>query len=89
MDGSHLRNAESSLSCYSIVVKDNEISENGFDKLVQSSLKVENDFSVKKFNAAVPKDVAKHMREDLAGIQWTWPWQHPERCLATGLTKNP
>ena len=25
MDGSHLRNAESSLSCYSIVVKDNEI----------------------------------------------------------------
>ena len=89
MDGSHLRNAESSLSCYSIVVKDNEVSENGFDKLVQSSLKVENDFSVKRFDAAVPKDVAKYMKKDLAGIQWTWPWQQPERCLATGLTKSP
>ena len=89
MDGSHLRNAESSLTCYSIVVRDNETSERGFVKLVQSSLEVDNEFDIERFDAAIPKDVSKYMREDLAGIQWTWPWQQPERCLATGLTKYP
>ena len=87
MDGSHLRNAESSLTCYSIVVRDNEISERGFVKLVQSSLEVDNEFLVERFDATTENNVAIDFHS-FKKINWTYPWEGKQTCLKSGLTKS-
>lgn len=81
MAGPHVRDAEDQLEAYCIRIQDNPISIGGFDKLVQSSLKVENAFSVKKFNAITPNNIPIF-------LNWTWPWDGQESCLRSGLIKK-
>ena len=87
MDGSHLRNAESSLTCYSIVVRDNETSERGFVKLVQSSLEVDNQFNIERFDAVTEDNVVTDFHSNKK-MEWTYPWEGRQTCLKSGLTKS-
>ena len=42
---------------YAIVVKDNDVSEKGFERLVKSSKDVGNKFEIKRFDAITPDNV--------------------------------
>lgn len=73
---------------YSIVVKNNSISEAGYSELVQSSLDVSNNFEIKRFDAITPNDndyVLKHLN-----IKWNYPLDGlPVFDNSIGLIKNP
>lgn len=69
-----------------IVVKDNKISEYGYDILVKSSKKVGNDFDILRCNAITPSNVDYFMGN--AGLTWNYPWVGTYEDLATGLLKS-
>ena len=45
------------MKAYAIVIKGNEVSEKGYEKLLESYLKHNQEFSLKKFNAITHKNV--------------------------------
>ena len=51
------------MKAYAIVVKDSQVSEKGYENLVQSSKSVGNKFKIKKFNAVTPRTVDNIMIE--------------------------
>ena len=69
-----------------IVIKDNEVSENGFKILKESSEKVKNDFEVKRFDAITPDRVDELMEE--YQIKWNYPWEGEVVDFGTGLKKK-
>jgi len=71
---------------YSIVIKDNETSETGFNNLVESSKKVGNDFEIKKFKAVTPPDVKEVLQAHK--LQWNYPWEGTVTDFSSGLTKR-
>ena len=71
---------------YAIVVKDNDVSEKGFERLVKSSKDVGNKFKIKRFDAITPDNVKEQFAKTY--LQWTWPWMGQEPCMKTGLTKS-
>ena len=76
-----------------IVVKGNKISENGYERLVETSKQVGNSFEIKKWNAITPETVDDFMMN--AGLTWNYPWQESHYDKTTNLiksayaTKNP
>jgi len=75
------------MKAYTIVIKDNEISENCVKKLLQSSKSVDNEFEIERFDAITPKNVKEVMSEE--GVVWNYPHTRKETCLKTGLIKSP
>lgn len=69
-----------------IVVKDNKISENGYNRLVETSKQVGNDFNILKWNAITPDTVDYFMSN--AGLTWNYPWAGSHEDLVTGLIKS-
>jgi hypothetical protein len=69
-----------------IVVKDNKISENGYNRLVETSKQVGNDFNILKWNAITPDTVDYFMSN--AGLTWNYPWTGAHEDPATGLLKS-
>ena len=51
------------MKTYAIVIRDHEISEHGFNGLLTSSFKVNNNFEVNRFNAIVPDQVDNLLKE--------------------------
>lgn len=77
-----MRDAEDKLEAHCIRIQDNPTSIKGFDKLVQTSFNVGNEFSINIFDAITPDN--KHQEE----VFWTWPWIGEEMCLRSGLIKK-
>ena len=81
------------MKAYCIVIKDNELSESAYSKLVESSEKVSNDFQIERFDAITPINVNKDMA--INGVKWNYPWTGGGLDMASGLlkkaypTKNP
>jgi GR25 family glycosyltransferase involved in LPS biosynthesis len=73
------------MKAYAIVINGHEVSNKGYDVLVQSSNKFDNRFFIEKFDAVTP-DVVDDLILSLS-IQWTWPHSGSEKDQKTGITK--
>ena len=80
MAGSYMRDAKDKLEAYCIRIKDNQTAIQGFDKLVQSSLKLNNPFKINVFEAITP--------ENTGTVYWNYPWDGEELCIKSGLMKR-
>lgn len=74
------------MEVFAIVIKDNKISENGYNRLVESSKQVNNEFDILKWNAITPETVDKFMMN--AGLTWNYPWQGSHHDKTTNLIKS-
>lgn len=81
------------MKALAIVIPGNEISEKGYDRLVESSRAVGNDFDIVRLDAITPQNVDSFL--SITNITWNYPWQGEVNDFATGLkksaytTKNP
>lgn len=81
------------MKAYAIVIRDNEISQEGFRRLKESSVKVGNKFDIEEFEAVTPDRVKSLLLQ--YGIRWNYPWEGTVIDFASGLkktayqTKNP
>lgn len=75
------------MKAYAIVIKDNEVSELGYETMVKSSEAVGNDFKIQRYDAITANDAIAWQRQ--FGLNWTYPWDKPVRDIATGLLKTP
>ena len=75
-----MRDAKDKLEAYCIRLKDNELSVNGFDKLVQSSMRLNNPFKINIFDAITPHNTGT--------VIWNYPWDGEELCIKSGLMKR-
>ena len=75
------------MKAYAIVIKANPISELGYERLVQSSKEVDNDFEIERYDAVTPDLAVAGLRK--LNIKWNYPWDKPVRDIATGLIKTP
>ena len=74
------------MKAFCITIKDNPISEKGFNACWQSCRDAKNDFNVKRFNASTESTVKKEIIDwDLV---WNYPWEGRVSCIATGLVKS-
>lgn len=71
------------MKAYVIVVPDNEISENGYKTLQESSITVGNDFDILRYEANPKSSLAEE------GLTWNYPWDQPVMDIASGLLKSP
>lgn len=69
-----------------ITITGNKVSEDAAQKLVASSEKVENDFTVSTFEAVVPDTVDRVMKEN--ALTWNYPWSGEEYDMRSGLKKS-
>ena len=60
------------MNVYAIVVRGNEISEQGFETLQASSQAVGNEFEIKRYDAVTPENAPALLKE--SGLEWTYPW---------------
>ena len=81
------------MKAYAIVIRDNEISQEGFRRLKESSVKVGNKFDIEEFEAVTPDRVKSLLLQ--YGVRWNYPWEGTVIDFASGLkktayqTKNP
>lgn len=75
------------MKAYAIVIKNQPISELGYENLVTSSNKVGNDFEIERYDAVIPDLAVAGLRK--LNIKWNYPWDKPVRDIATGLIKTP
>lgn len=81
------------MKALAIVIPGNEISEKGYDRLVESSRAVGNDFDIVRWDAITPDKVDSFLK--ITNLIWNYPWQGEVNDFATGLkksaytTKNP
>jgi len=69
-----------------ITIKDNKISESGYNRLVETSKQVGNDFNILKWNAITPDKVDYFMSN--SGLNWNYPWVGSHEDPVTGLIKS-
>ena len=74
------------MKAYVITIEGNQISEKGSQVCIESSWKVENDFSIEMFDASTPEDVDFHLQSHL--VEWNYPWAGEVLDFATGLKKS-
>lgn len=72
---------------HTIVIKNNPISELGFEHLTKSSEDIGNEFVINRHDA-VTADQAISLLVSM-GVRWNYPWDQPVRDIATGLLKTP
>lgn len=75
------------MKAYAIVMKDNDVSELGYETMVKSSEAVGNDFEIQRYDAVTANDAIATQR--LLNLKWNYPWDKPVRDIATGLLKTP
>ena len=71
---------------YCIVIKDNVISETGYNNLCESSQKVNNNFAINKFEAITPEYVDSTLKQQR--VKWNYPLQGEVMDFASGLKKT-
>ena len=71
---------------YSIVIRNDPISETGYDRLVASSEHVGNNFTIQKFEAITPPYVDDTMKKN--ALKWNYPTQGKIIDFASGLEKS-
>ena len=69
---------------YCITIYGNEISEKGYENLVQSSKHVGNDFEIEKFPATLGQYADIVLKGK--GLKWTYPWAGQKQDFLSGLT---
>jgi GR25 family glycosyltransferase involved in LPS biosynthesis len=74
------------MKSYVITIKNEELSEDAAHKLILSSLKVQNDFEIERFDAVKPDQVHDLMKE--YGLVWNYPWQGQIMDMKSGLLKS-
>ena len=74
------------MKTYAIVIKDHDISEYGFNGLLASSFKVDNNFEINRFDAIIPSQVDALLLKQK--LRWNYPWKGEVTDFATGLTKR-
>jgi GR25 family glycosyltransferase involved in LPS biosynthesis len=75
------------MKAYAIVIKDNDVSELGYENLVKSSYAVGNTFKIERYDAVTPDEAISRLK--YMGLAWNYPWDKPVRDIASGLLKNP
>lgn len=75
------------MKAYAVVLKGHHISELAFSKLLKSSERVKNDFTVENFNAVIPEEVPDILRKK--SIRWNWPWTERSLDIQSGMVKSP
>lgn len=73
------------MKSYAIVIKDDETSEYGFDRLKYSSKNVGNTFEIERFNAVIPGNVDSIISEE--NVHWNWPHRGTELDIQSGIKK--
>lgn len=74
------------MKAVSIVIKNNRLSENAYNRLVESSNHVGNSFKIYKLDAITPDNVDDFMNN--SNIKWNYPWTGFEEDKDTGLIKS-
>lgn len=69
---------------YIITINNNDVSEKGAMRCVESSVKVGNDFTITAFPATTPDMAEVTLRG--CGLEWKYPWEGEKIDLASGLT---
>lgn len=72
------------MKAHAIVIKGNKISEDAYNILQMSSIKYQNEFEIKRFDAVKPAVAYERSHS----INWQWPWAGSEIDPFTGLMKN-
>ena len=75
------------MKAYAIVMKDNNVSELGYETMVKSSEAVGNDFEIQRYDAVTAKESFGQLA--ILNLVWNYPWDKPVRDIATGLLKTP
>lgn len=75
------------MKAYAIVIKDNDVSELGYETLVKSSEAVGNTFKIERYDAVTPDLAINRLRD--VGVKWNYPWDKSVRDMASGLLKSP
>jgi hypothetical protein len=70
----------------SIVIKDDPVSEMGFNNLLESSKAVGNEFSINRYEATTGANVIPQFK--MLRVDWTWPWSGTQPCFKTGLNMS-
>jgi GR25 family glycosyltransferase involved in LPS biosynthesis len=74
------------MKAYAITIRGNTVSEAGYERLVESSKAVGNNFNINRFEAITPDYV--DMTLEGQKIKWNYPWVGKEIDMASGLTKS-
>ena len=74
------------IKAHVIALENDERSSIAADRLVESSNRVSNEFTIDRFKAVVPDDVQGIMSR--ANINWNYPWEGSHNCWASGLIKT-
>lgn len=74
------------MKAYAIVIRNDPISERGFNQLHVSSEQVANEFEVERFDASTRDNVVDQFKK--LHVDWTWPWMGTSLCFKTGLTMS-
>jgi len=72
------------MKAYAIVIKDNKVSEDAFYTLIESSDKVDNQFTIERLDATTQEFANVTLRG--AGLKWSYPWEGQSIDFASGLT---
>lgn len=75
------------MKAYAIVIKDNDVSELGYETLVKSSEAMGNTFEIERYDAVTPDLAINRLRD--VGVKWNYPWDKSVRDMASGLLKSP
>lgn len=71
---------------YGITIKDNAVSEKGYQNLVSSSKGVGNNFKIMRYDAVTSTNVEQIMEE--SDVVWNYPWEGQVVDFSTGLVKK-
>jgi GR25 family glycosyltransferase involved in LPS biosynthesis len=74
------------MKSFVITIENNKVSESAANNCIASSEKVDNPFTIEKFNAIIPKQVDGLMSR--YNLKWNYPWQGEEFDFGTGLKKS-
>lgn len=74
------------MKAYAIVINGHPVSEEGYNRLVASSIKVGNEFEILRYEAITPENC--HDKLSFHDIRWNYPWEGEIIDFASGLTKK-
>ena len=74
------------MKAFVIAIPDHEVSQRAADICIDSSKVVGNSFEIQRFDAIVPRQVNKMMRD--YRLEWNYPWEGSVFDFKTGLKKT-
>ena len=74
------------MKAFVITIPDHKVSQHAADVCIESSKVVGNSFEIQKFDAVIPRQVNKMMRD--YRLEWNYPWEGSVFDFKTGLKKS-